>query len=80
MEKILRLPEVKAVTGKSRSSIYQGMADGSFPQPVALGARAIGWRESDLEAWLQLLQTKRAALDCNTTTRRKGRERAEVSE
>ena len=31
MERILRLPEVKAATGKSRSSIYQGMADGELP-------------------------------------------------
>ncbi|MGP8186863.1 MAG: helix-turn-helix transcriptional regulator, partial [Terracidiphilus sp.] len=58
MEKILRLPEVKAATGKSRSSIYQGMADGSFPRPVALGARAIGWRASDIESWLQSLRGK----------------------
>ena len=58
MEKILRLPAVKAATGKSRSGIYQGMADGTFPAPVALGARAVGWRESDLVAWIQSLRGK----------------------
>lgn len=58
MEKILRLPEVKAATGKSRSSIYQGMDAGSFPRSVALGARAIGWRASDIESWLQSLRGK----------------------
>lgn len=61
MEKILRLPEVKAATGRSRSSIYQGMADGSFPRSVALGERAIGWRASDIENWLQSLRGKNEA-------------------
>ncbi len=49
---ILRLPTVKARTGFSRSSIYQRVADGSFPRPVSLGARAVGWIESEIEAWI----------------------------
>jgi prophage regulatory protein len=59
MDKILRLPAVKAATGRSRSSIYQGVADGTFPGPVGIGARAVGWRESEIENWLQSLQSKR---------------------
>jgi prophage regulatory protein len=49
---ILRLPAVKARTGISRSTIYQHVADGSFPRPVSLGARAVGWVESDIEGWI----------------------------
>jgi len=49
---ILRLPTVKARTGLSRSTIYQRVADGSFPRPVSLGARAVGWVESDIEGWI----------------------------
>ena len=49
---ILRLPVVKARTGLSRSTIYLHMTDGSFPRPVSLGARAIGWVESDVESWI----------------------------
>jgi prophage regulatory protein len=49
---ILRLPAVKARTGLSRSTIYQRIADGSFPPPVSLGARAVGWVESDIEEWI----------------------------
>lgn len=52
MNVILRLPAVKARTGLSRSSIYQHVADGSFPRPVSLGARAVGWVESDIEGWI----------------------------
>lgn len=51
---ILRLPAVKAKTGLSRSTIYLRVADGTFPKPVSLGSRAVGWLESEVEAWLQL--------------------------
>ena len=49
---ILRLPEVKARTGLSRSTIYLKMAEGSFPEPIALGARSVGWIESEIDAWI----------------------------
>ena len=49
---ILRLPTVKARTGLSRSTIYQRAADGTFPKPVNLGARAVGWIEAEIDAWL----------------------------
>jgi prophage regulatory protein len=51
---ILRLPAVKARTGLSRSTIYLRVADGSFPPPVSLGARAVGWVESEVEDWICL--------------------------
>ena len=49
---ILRLPAVKARTGLSRSTIYLRIAEGSFPRPVSLGARAVGWIDAEVEAWL----------------------------
>jgi len=52
---ILRLPSVKARTGLSRSTIYLRIAEGSFPRPISLGARAVGWLESEVEAWLSVL-------------------------
>jgi prophage regulatory protein len=51
-ETILRLPAVKARTGLSRSTIYQRISDRQFPAPVNLGARAVGWLESSVDAWL----------------------------
>lgn len=50
---ILRLPAVKQSTGLSRSTIYQRVADGSFPKPVSLGDRAVGWLEHEVQEWLQ---------------------------
>ncbi|NOT13781.1 MAG: AlpA family transcriptional regulator [Methylococcaceae bacterium] len=50
--KILRLPSVKALTGLSRSTIYLRISNNAFPAPISLGARAVGWIESEIEAWL----------------------------
>jgi prophage regulatory protein len=40
---ILRLPNVKAATGLSRSTLYLRIAHGLFTHPVSLGGRAVGW-------------------------------------
>lgn len=47
----LRLPEVKRVTGLSRSSIYLQIKTGHFPPPVRLGGRAVGWVEEEIASW-----------------------------
>ncbi|HBH27053.1 MAG TPA: AlpA family transcriptional regulator [Rhodospirillaceae bacterium] len=52
MHTILRLPAVKARTGLSRSTLYARMARGQFPAQVALGPRAVGWLEAEVNAWL----------------------------
>lgn len=47
---ILRLPDVKASTGLSRSTIYLRITQGVFPKPVSLGARAVGWPACEVAA------------------------------
>lgn len=49
---VLRLPTVKARTGLSRSTIYLRVSKGTFPLPINLGGRAVGWLESEIESWL----------------------------
>lgn len=51
---ILRLPSVKARTGLSRSTIYLRISEGSFPRPVSLGGRAVGWIEAEVNDWLAM--------------------------
>ena len=51
--KIDRLPAVMEITGLSRSSIYQRISEGSFPEPISLGARAVGWLEHEIQAWIE---------------------------
>jgi prophage regulatory protein len=50
---IMRLPEVEAVTGYKRSSIYLFMAQGTFPKcrPIN-GRRAVGWDSLEIDAWI----------------------------
>jgi prophage regulatory protein len=50
---ILRLPAVKLRTGLSRSTIYLRIAKGMFPAPISLGARSVGWLESEVDDWLE---------------------------
>ena len=51
--RFLRLPEVMARTGLSRSTIYVRLDEGRFPRPVSLGARAVGWIESEVDEWIR---------------------------
>ncbi len=39
-------------TGIGRSSIYKFIAAGTFPKPVPLGDRAVGWVKSEIEDWI----------------------------
>jgi len=50
--RILRLPEVITRVGLRRASIYQQMSQGAFPQSISLGIRAVGWLESEIDAWV----------------------------
>ena len=50
--RIMRLKEVMDTTGLGRSYIYKLIADGVFPKPVPLGARATGWGSDEVEAWI----------------------------
>ena len=50
---ILRMPAVKNRVGLSRSTIYEAISKGKFPAPISLGLRAVGWLESDIDAWVE---------------------------
>ena len=58
--RILRRPEVEQRTGLSRSTLYAMMAEGNFPKPLKLGKRAVGWRDSAVERWLETRDTDAA--------------------
>jgi prophage regulatory protein len=51
--RIIRLAEVKNLTGISRSQIYELIKKGKFPKQINLGARAVGWLESEVQEWIQ---------------------------
>lgn len=51
--RVLRLPAVKARTGLSRSTIYLRISERTFPRPIQLGVRAVGWLEAEIDEWLE---------------------------
>jgi prophage regulatory protein len=58
----LRLPEVKAVTGLSKTSLYTLIREKSSPAPVRLGPRAVAWVRSEVRRWaLERVQASRSA-------------------
>lgn len=57
--RILRLPDTVKKTGLSKSGIYQRIRARTFPQPVRLGARAVGFVEREVDAFLSELMANR---------------------
>lgn len=51
LKTFLRLKQVLAAIGMSRSWTYEAMLRGEFPQSVSLGARAVGWDADAVAAW-----------------------------
>jgi prophage regulatory protein len=52
---IIRRKALEARIGLSCSTIYMMMSEGRFPRPIKIGRRAVGWRASDVEEWLETL-------------------------
>jgi prophage regulatory protein len=50
--RLLSRREVEQRTSLSRSTMYQQIADGIFPKQIELGARRVGWLESEINQWI----------------------------
>jgi prophage regulatory protein len=42
-----------ATVGGGKLDIYLRITRGTFPKPVSLGGRAVGWLEAEVQQWLQ---------------------------
>jgi prophage regulatory protein len=53
--RLIRMRQVQALTGLSRSSIYNLASTGKFPQSIPLvpGGTSRAWLESDIQDWIQ---------------------------
>lgn len=51
--KLLRLPQVEALTGFKRSQLYRLQAAGKFPRRVKISCRSSAWVASEVEAWIR---------------------------
>ncbi len=53
----MRMAAVVEAVGLSRAAIYAKLSDGTFPRPVKIGSKAVRWRQSDIESWIEGLST-----------------------
>jgi len=58
---ILRTKDVLAKTGIKRTNLHNQVKAGTFPSPIALGGHAVGWIESEVDAWIEQRMKMRVA-------------------
>jgi prophage regulatory protein len=51
--RVLRVRDVAKQVGLGRSTIWQLVKEGQFPQPIRLSGRSVGWLQTDLDEWLK---------------------------
>lgn len=51
--RFIRLKEVLAICGKSRSSVYEAIKRGEFPPPIKLQGRSSAWIKSEILQWAE---------------------------
>ena len=49
---IERINQVSKRTGNSKSSIYNYIEEGTFPKPIKLGPRSVGWLSHEIDEWI----------------------------
>jgi prophage regulatory protein len=52
VERLIRLDEVKQLTGLSTATVYRKISLNEFPRPVALGVMARAWPLSEVQDWI----------------------------
>jgi prophage regulatory protein len=52
VERLIRIDEVKHLTGLSTATLYRKITANEFPRPVALGALARAWPLSEVQDWI----------------------------
>lgn len=55
IQRIIRMRDLPAIVGLSRSAIYKSIALSEFPPGLRLtkNGRAVGWLVSDIVAWIE---------------------------
>lgn len=53
VDKLMRLSDVLEMYPVSKSSWWQGVKDGRYPEPVKLGPRMTAWRLSDISQLIE---------------------------
>lgn len=52
-KRLIRLSQVREMTGLSKTSIYARIAEGTFPRQIPIGPRIVAWIDSDIKEWIE---------------------------
>jgi prophage regulatory protein len=52
VERLIRIGEVKRLTGLSTATVYRKISLKDFPRPVALSVMARAWPLSEIQDWI----------------------------
>lgn len=50
--RVLRLPQVREKIGRANATIWKDVSEGTLLPPISIGPRAVGWKSSELDAWI----------------------------
>jgi len=59
-EQVLSLAMVKEATSLGRTSIYDGIRKGTFPKPIKLTVRRVGFLSSEIAAYIAARASERS--------------------
>ncbi|MCF7556682.1 helix-turn-helix transcriptional regulator [Pseudomonas petrae] len=65
--RIIRLKDVIDSTGLGRSTVYKFISEGTFPKPVSLGDRCVGWVEGEVHDWIMARVEERDLAEVTAT-------------
>lgn len=51
--RFIKLNQVIELTGKSRSSIYSSISQGTFPRQLKISERSVVWNEAEIVEWME---------------------------
>ena len=63
MNKLISIKEACRITSLSRTTLWKMVNAGQFPKPVSLGCDRKAFLESEIQAWIKNLATKRSDRD-----------------
>jgi len=49
--RFIRLPDVKLITGLSRSTIYKKISEDEFPKQISVGSNSVVWIKQQIDDW-----------------------------
>jgi len=53
VKRFIRVPEVLNRVGFSRTTLYERIKEGGFPDRIKIGPRCVAFVESEIDAWIE---------------------------